>query len=181
MELPGVLDGGWPASWVAVNRTARGRVAGQPPFVLKSDATVRLASAMSLRYGAFDFLVRDGTPVFLEVNVDGDWLWAEQKAHSDAVTAALVGMLTRLHRRKPPGAFDLITFLATPGGTPWVCCPAGWFPCPDRRVADGHTDTIPRNNKDRTELVTATGTVTTRRRLCPHPVRSPLLIHVVIH
>jgi hypothetical protein len=56
-----------------------------------------LASALALRFGAFDFLVRDGMPVFLEVNPDGDWRWAERKSRAMVVTLAAARMLTELH------------------------------------------------------------------------------------
>lgn len=90
-------------------------------------ATGKLASAMSLRYGAFDFLIRDGKPVFLEVNLDGDWRWAERKAGGCAVTLSVARMLSRLHHRSrrasPVGARagsspELLTFLtARPSAT----------------------------------------------------------------
>jgi hypothetical protein len=83
---------------------------GEPPPAMVC-ATELLASAMSLRYGAFDFLVRDGTPVFLEVNPDGDWRWAEQRARTGPVTTAVTRMLADLHRELRPGAFDLLAFL----------------------------------------------------------------------
>jgi hypothetical protein len=60
-------------------------------------ATRVLASALALRFGAFDFLVRDGMPVFLEVNPDGDWRWAERKSRAMVVTLAAARMLTELH------------------------------------------------------------------------------------
>jgi hypothetical protein len=60
-------------------------------------ATRLLASVMALRFGAFDFLIRNGTPVFLEVNPDGDWRWAERASGTTAVTLAAARMLTRLH------------------------------------------------------------------------------------
>ena len=85
-----------------------------PPAVVA--ATRLLAAAMSLTYGAFDFLVRNGMPVFLEVNPDGDWRWAEQKARTMAVTLAVARMLAELDRELQPGndtrSFDLLTFLS---------------------------------------------------------------------
>ncbi len=53
---------------------------------------------MSLRYGAFDFLLSAGTPVFLEVNPDGDWRWAERRTRTTPVTLAVAAMLAALHR-----------------------------------------------------------------------------------
>jgi hypothetical protein len=80
-----------------------------------------LAAAFALRYGAFDFLVRAGSPVFLEVNPDGDWRWAEIRSGSSPVTAATARMLCDLHREQLPagsrgapgaGSVSLLTFLA---------------------------------------------------------------------
>ena len=98
--------------WTADDRV-EARYATPPPAV--AAATTLLASAMSLRYGAFDFLVRDGTPVFLEVNPDGDWRWAERRARTEPVTSAVASMLAGLHRAVVPGAFDLLAFLARTG------------------------------------------------------------------
>ncbi|MEV6979235.1 hypothetical protein [Kitasatospora sp. NPDC093806] len=70
-----------------------------PPDVVA--ATRTLAAAMSLRYGAFDFLLSAGTPVFLEVNPDGDWRWAELRTRTTPVTAAVAAMLAALHRAAP--------------------------------------------------------------------------------
>ncbi|MER6362377.1 hypothetical protein [Kitasatospora sp. NPDC001527] len=70
-------------------------------------AATRVLAAMNLRYGAFDFLLSAGTPVFLEVNPDGDWRWAERPTHGTPVTAAVAAMLTTLHHaavRDLPGA-----------------------------------------------------------------------------
>jgi hypothetical protein len=83
--------------------------------------TTTLAQGLSLRYGAFDFLLQGDRPVFLEVNPDGDWLWAEAKARTAVVTQAVAHMLCALHRGCGPapvtaggpvaGGFDLISFL----------------------------------------------------------------------
>ncbi|MEV5704097.1 hypothetical protein [Actinoallomurus sp. NPDC052274] len=97
--------------WTAADRVEI-RSAEPPAAVLS--ATTRLAAAMSLRYGAFDFLLRDGVPVFLEANPDGDWRWAEERAGVTAVTTAVTRMLTGLHREAPAGSFDLLGFLARP-------------------------------------------------------------------
>ena len=89
------------------------RSVAPPPAV--AAATRLLAAAMSLTYGAFDFLVRDGTPVFLEVNPDGDWHWAERKAQTAAVTLAVAHMLSDLNRELRTSddgrSFDLLAFL----------------------------------------------------------------------
>jgi len=106
--------------WLAIDRVeVRHRhVPGQVAW-----ATRLLAACLALRFGAFDFLVRDGMPVFLEVNPDGDWRWAEQKSESGHVTMAAAHMLCRLHRKtrlgrraagdRPADSFDLIRFLST--------------------------------------------------------------------
>ena len=89
-------------------------------------ATTMLAEGLSLRYGAFDFLVQGDLPVFLEVNPDGDWRWAELKARTAPVTLAVTQMLCALHRRYRPSlevpgnrvadTFNLLSFLAPPNG-----------------------------------------------------------------
>ncbi|MFG1807616.1 RimK family alpha-L-glutamate ligase [Streptomyces sp. NPDC049040] len=86
------------ALWLAPDTVGVSAVT-PPPSV--AAAATRLAAAMSLRYGAFDFLLRAGTPVFLEVNPDGDWRWAERKSHTTPVTAAVAAMLAALHRDAP--------------------------------------------------------------------------------
>lgn len=104
--------------WLAPGRVTA-RLAVLPHTVVV--AVRALADDLCLRYGAFDFLVRAGTPVFLEVNTDGDWLWAERRAGTAAVTAAVARMLCDLHRRHYPpaatrgiggdGTFNLLSFL----------------------------------------------------------------------
>jgi hypothetical protein len=96
-----------------------------PPAVLK--ATRLLARVWGLGYGAFDFLMDDGNPVFLEVNADGDWKWFESKAGTRTVTEAAARMLRDLHlaaggRTVSP---DLLSFLARtdlPGHQPVGAC-----------------------------------------------------------
>jgi hypothetical protein len=59
-----------------------------------------LSRAWGLRYGAFDFLVtRSDEPVFLEVNADGDWLWFERRAGSDAVSFMAMTMVAEIYVR----------------------------------------------------------------------------------
>lgn len=100
--------------WLAPDRVGASRV-DLPPAVVS--ATRTLAAALSLRYGAFDFLQRAGAPVFLEVNPTGDWLWAETRARAAPVTLAVVRMLSGLHRRRHPASRrpstnpDLLRFL----------------------------------------------------------------------
>jgi hypothetical protein len=85
-------------------------------------ATRALASAMSLEFGAFDFLIRAGAPVFLEANPDGDWDWAERVAGGEAVTRAVAAMLAGLHRgvtrAAPRAPFNLVAFLTACTATP---------------------------------------------------------------
>jgi len=95
--------------WTAPDRVGA-ELVDPPPLV--AAATTRLAAAMSLRFGAFDFLMRAGEPVFLEVNPDGDWHWAERRAGTTAVTEAVTSMLATLHRATPPAPKDLLTLLA---------------------------------------------------------------------
>jgi hypothetical protein len=96
--------------------------------------TTMLAQGLSLRYGAFDFLLQGDTPVFLEVNPDGDWLWVEAKAQTAPVTLAVAHMLCELYRRYRPSlatpgsrvgrSFDLISFLAPQTGSASPGCAA---------------------------------------------------------
>ena len=105
--------------WLAPGRVRALSVAVPPAA---AGAARRFAAALPLRFGAFDFLVRDGTPVFLEVNVTGDWRWAEALAGAEPVTLAAARMLCDLHwpacRTAPgrhqagQGSFDLLGFLS---------------------------------------------------------------------
>ena len=77
-----------------------------------------LATAFRLHCGAFDFLVCDSEPVFLEVNPGGDWRWIEHKIGSSRVSEAAARMLRDLHQAQPLVAgtprepFSLLSFLA---------------------------------------------------------------------
>jgi hypothetical protein len=90
-----------------------------PPPAVRIAATA-LANGWGLMYGAFDFLVSDGEPVFLEVNADGGWRWFERKAGVAPVTAIVCRVVADMHREieKGHGAgglgyrFDPVTFLA---------------------------------------------------------------------
>jgi len=105
--------------WLAADRVTVRQVPLPDPV---SSATRSLAAGFKLRFGAYDFLVRDGAPVFLEVNPDGDWRWAEGKAGTRQVTTAVARMLRRLHREAcarglpagcaPPGSLSLLRFLS---------------------------------------------------------------------
>lgn len=112
--------------WLHAERV-RVREAEIPAAVLA--ATRLLAAAMSIEYGAFDFLVKDGAPIFLEANLAGDWCWLEALTGTTPVTMAVVRMLRDLHLRaagesRPAGdhprkAIELTTFLAgRPGSRP---------------------------------------------------------------
>jgi hypothetical protein len=94
------------------------RQAEPPPRVVA--AVERLASAMSLEYGAFDFLVADDTPTFLEVNLAGDWCWIEKRIRRKPVTMAVARMLRDLYftaaagGNSASGPIELTTFLSGP-------------------------------------------------------------------
>ena len=90
--------------WLAPDRVTV-RHAELPQAVVSAATT--LAEGLSLRYGAFDFLVQGDRLVFLEVNPDGDWLWAERKARTAPVTLAVARMLCESAPQLPP----------VPGGT----------------------------------------------------------------
>jgi hypothetical protein len=93
----------------------------EPPSAVVS-ATRCLAAAMEIQYGAFDFLMRDGTPFFLEVNQDGDWRWIEGKAGVASVTLSVAKMLCSLHQEglsalpdvtdRRMATFNLLAFLS---------------------------------------------------------------------
>lgn len=101
--------------WTAPERVGARRIT--PPAQLVA-AVRRLAGAMSLRYGAFDFLAGEGGPVFLEANPDGDWRWVERAAGTNAVTHGVARMLADLHRAASPGngaapPLNLLSFLTS--------------------------------------------------------------------
>ncbi|MFE2105510.1 RimK family alpha-L-glutamate ligase [Kitasatospora sp. NPDC059463] len=93
--------------WTAPERLDVRALPAPPPRV--AAATRTLAAALDLRFGAFDFLLSAGTPVFLEVNPDGDWRWAERRARGTPVTAAVAAMLAELHHRAVRGLRDHAT------------------------------------------------------------------------
>ncbi len=108
------------APWLAPKAVKAAQV-DPPPLVVA--ATLALANAMSVRYGAFDFLIAGGTPVFLELNWAGDWRWIETRARVRAVTVAVTAMLHELHHNtvtnalsaepgQQQGRIDLIRFLS---------------------------------------------------------------------
>jgi len=84
-------------------------------------AARKLAATFSMRYCAFDLLIRDGVPIFLEMDPVGDWRWLESKAGTTVITMAVTRMLCDLHRAHwstamggnppPTASFDLLTFL----------------------------------------------------------------------
>jgi hypothetical protein len=100
--------------WLAAERVAA-RLTGLPAAAAR--AASLLAQAMSLRFAAFDFLLRDQTAVFLEVNPNGDWRWLENKAAQFPVTSAVGRMLSRLHHGtcSRPAPFNLLAFLSADG------------------------------------------------------------------
>jgi hypothetical protein len=104
------------ALWVAQDSVQAAAV--ETPGAVRSAAS-RIAAALHLEYAAFDFLVRQSTPIFLEVNVTGDWAWVERLAGTASVTTAVARLLRDLHLRasseagdRPPARLDLLRFLA---------------------------------------------------------------------
>jgi hypothetical protein len=107
------------ALWVAQDSVQATPV--ETPGAVRS-ATSQIASALHLEYAAFDFLVRQSTPIFLEANVAGDWAWVERLTGTASVTTAVARMLRDLHLRASSGAgygpgapsarLDLLRFLA---------------------------------------------------------------------
>lgn len=63
-------------------------------------AVRRVCTTWGLRYGAFDLLIHeDGSPSFLEVNPDGDWLWYERKAGRPGVSFLAAVMVREMYVR----------------------------------------------------------------------------------
>jgi hypothetical protein len=81
--------------WLQPEQVTAAQIEPPPAIAI---AVRSLAAAMSLEYGAFDFLSAKGVPVFLEVSPSGDWRWLEKKAGSAPVTTAVTRMLAELHR-----------------------------------------------------------------------------------
>jgi hypothetical protein len=105
--------------WSRPDRVAVRRVEAPDDVAAAARA---LARRWDLFYGAFDFLTDRGEPVFLEVNVHGDWSWFERKAGAAVVSQAAVRALRDRHRAlaprppRPEPAVDLLAFLgARPG------------------------------------------------------------------
>ncbi|HET7017166.1 MAG TPA: hypothetical protein VFI65_24800 [Streptosporangiaceae bacterium] len=76
-----------------------------PPAAIVA-ATSALASVLSIRYGAFDFLLASGKPIFLELNWAGDWRWIEKRARVGPVTTAVTAMLRDLHLQTASNSFS---------------------------------------------------------------------------
>lgn len=75
-------------------RTA-GRSARLTPQPLDEDLVRRcraFLNALGLTFGAFDFVVADGVPLFLECNQNGEWGWIEQ-ATGAPIAAAIAAEL----------------------------------------------------------------------------------------
>jgi hypothetical protein len=100
--------------WLATDRVTV-RLIALPAAVAR--AASLLARAMSLRFAAFDFLLRGQTAIFLEVNPNGDWRWLETRAAQYPVTSAAAHMLIRLHRGTCSWSapFNLLAFLSAGG------------------------------------------------------------------
>lgn len=76
-------------------------------------AASALAAAMSMDYGALDFLVTGDVPVFLEANFAGDWRWLEAKVRAAPVTTAVAAMLRARHERAiGASSVNPVTFLS---------------------------------------------------------------------
>lgn len=69
-----------------------------PPTRLVDSAHAYL-DALGLKFGAFDFAeARDGTPIFLECNPNGQWAWLEEETGAP-VAAAIADLLLEDHER----------------------------------------------------------------------------------
>lgn len=101
--------------WLHPERVTAHRI--EPPDAIAA-ATATIASALAIDYGAFDFLIVGGVPVFLEVNLAGDWRWVETMAGEAPVTEAVTAMLRSKHEqvagptRVLPIGVNPVTFLS---------------------------------------------------------------------
>ncbi|MEY9872134.1 hypothetical protein ABH931_001608 [Streptacidiphilus sp. MAP12-33] len=101
-------------------RPASVRVTAVPPPPRALAAARVLATAFGLRHAAFDFLMQGEEPVFLELNVHGDWRWFERRAGVETVTGAMARTLAALHRAATTrgGRLELLPFLGAGGSGP---------------------------------------------------------------
>lgn len=112
-----ITKSGPAAPWLDPEQVTAKRI--DPPAAV-ADATAAIATALSIDFGAFDFLIAGGVPVFLEVNLAGDWRWLEAITREAPVTAAVTAMLRSKHEQVTgaattlPIGFDLVTFLSRP-------------------------------------------------------------------
>ncbi len=89
----------------------------EPPDAVAAAASA-VAAAMSIDFGALDFLITGGVPVFLEANFAGDWRWLEAKVRTAPVTAAVAAMLRFKHEQiaglaqARPAGVNPVTFLS---------------------------------------------------------------------
>ena len=101
--------------WLRPDRVAVRQA--EPPAAVAAAAR-QLARAMSLEYAAFDFLISDGTPTFLEADPTGDWRWIERRVNGLPVTNAVARMLRGMYARSAAGSgatmapIELTTFLS---------------------------------------------------------------------
>lgn len=101
--------------WLEPERVKARQV--DPPDAVAAAASA-VAAALSIDYGAMDFLVTGGVPVFLEVNLAGDWRWLETKVREAPVTAAVATMLRVKHEQiagpaqASPADVNPVTFLS---------------------------------------------------------------------
>ncbi|GGK78199.1 hypothetical protein Sme01_23190 [Sphaerisporangium melleum] len=64
----------------------------EPPAGL-AEGCLAYLDALGLRFGAFDFaLTRDGVPIFLECNPNGQWAWLAD-ATGSPIAAAIADLL----------------------------------------------------------------------------------------
>lgn len=57
------------------------------------DKCLMMMNVLDIKFGAFDFIVSDGSYYFLEVNPNGQWLWLEQKLRLN-ISKSLINLLT---------------------------------------------------------------------------------------
>src|SRR5262249_22157739 len=73
------------------------------------DTLLALARFWRIDVVAFDLLVTDGVPVFLEANINCDWRWFEHRSGEPAVSRAVAAWVTSRFE-------ELLGSVARPGG-----------------------------------------------------------------
>ena len=68
--------------------------AADDPIAAQKWQHVVAEPALGLRFGAFDFVISDGGPVFLECNQNGEWGWLEQGTGAPIASAVVAELVS---------------------------------------------------------------------------------------